>query len=78
MSLRASQPMVAYGIDDVALGTVRAVRSCCFEVVHPGGMHCVTSEAIYNINGPRLTLVCMASSVESYACALHSRVPLRQ
>jgi hypothetical protein len=69
--------MLAYGIDDVALGPVRAVRSCCFEVVLPGGIACVTSDAIYNINGPRLTLVCMASSVGSYACALHSRTPVR-
>jgi hypothetical protein len=72
MSLRDT-PMVAYGIDDVPLGTVRAVRSCCFEIVQPTGMACVTANAVYNVNGPRITLVCMAASVGSYACAIHSR-----
>ncbi len=65
-------PMVAYGIDEVQLGAVRAVRSCCFEVEMPDGTAWLTADAVYSVSAGRVMLVCMAASVRSYSCLLHS------
>jgi hypothetical protein len=65
-------PLVAYGIDEVPLGSVKAVRSCCFEVDLPDGLAWLTPEAVYSVTAGRVTLVCMAASARSYSCLLHT------
>jgi|GEM_PF-2763454 len=72
MSTKSSPPLVAYGIDEVPLGNVRAVRSCCFEIELPDGAAWLTPEAVYNVSVGRVTLVCMAASARSYACLVHT------
>lgn len=65
-------PLVAYSIDEVPLGSVKAVRSCCFEVEMPGGSAWLTAEAVYAVTAGRVTLVCMADSARTYSCLLHT------
>jgi hypothetical protein len=71
MSTRAT-PLVAYGIDEVPLGSVKAVRSCCFEIDLPDGAAWLTPEAVYSVATGRVTLVCMAASARSYSCLVHT------
>lgn len=71
--------MTAFSIDDIALGDVLTVRSCCFEIGMNDGIACVTAEAVYGVEASRVTLLCMAANVRSYACKLHGRpVPERR
>lgn len=68
-----SKPLpFVFGIDEVALGSVKAVRSCCFEVELPDGAACLTPEAVYSVAAGRVTLVCMAASARTYSCLLHT------
>ena len=63
--------MTAFSIDDVVLGDVVTVRSCCFEIRMGEETACVTAQAIYGVETSRVTLVCMAGNVKSYLCKLH-------
>lgn len=65
--------MTAFSIDDVPLGEVLTVRSCCFEIGMEDGPACITAQAIFGVEASRVTLVCMADSVRSYTCKLHGR-----
>lgn len=63
--------LMAYSIDDVALGNVLTVRSCCFEVRMSDGIARLRADAIYSVGTGRLTLVCMAGNARTYSCRLH-------
>ena len=65
--------MIAFSIDDVPLGDVLTVRSCCFEIGMQDGIACITGQAIYGVEASRVTLISMADNVRSYACRLHGR-----
>lgn len=64
--------MIALGLDDRRLGTVRSTRHCCFEVLTEGTRErlFLTRTAVYNVD-MRVTLICLGGEAARYACPIH-------
>jgi hypothetical protein len=59
-------------INDLPLGEVGNILSCCFEVRAPDGTRFnLEPAAIFNVANTRVSLVCMLDHVDTYACKIH-------
>ena len=61
-----------FSIEDRRVGVVQAVNSCCFEVHSENARAFVSPEAIYNIDGLRVVLICEKPWIHRYNCRYHS------
>src|SRR5688572_21946253 len=68
--------MVVCGVEDAELGRVSSIRpECCFTVVGRDGDMPLRLTSIFNIVGPRVTLMCLSSEAHRYDCRDHGNKP---
>lgn len=64
--------MSVYAINDRAIGRVERVNACCFEVGGQTARVAINANAIFHIDGLRVSLICQESEIRHYRCGIHS------
>jgi|KBSSwiStaDraftv2_1062776.scaffolds.fasta_scaffold2952030_1 hypothetical protein len=64
--------MGVYAINDKSVGRVARVNACCFEFTSETGRFAVNANAIFHVDGLRVSLICQESEIPHYRCGMHS------
>ena len=69
---RLRPAMRVFTVNDLALGEVGNILSCCFEVRAPDGTrYNLEPASVFNVANSRVSLICMLDHVDTYACKIH-------
>lgn len=64
--------MLVFAVNDLSIGEVALVLPCCFVVRDRDGRETfLKQDAIFNIVGPIVSLICMTDHISAYSCDWH-------